>query len=104
VRIAVDMVAEGLVSREEAVCMVEPTHVDQLLHPRFEDEDAYQSDVIGKGLPASPGATTGVVVFRAEDAESMHAAGQDAILVRSASPYSNSRTTVHTCRIRVKCA
>jgi len=83
VRIAVDMVAEGLVSREEAVCMVEPTHVDQLLHPRFEDEDAYQSDVIGKGLPASPGATTGVVVFRAEDAESMHAAGQDAILVRT---------------------
>ena len=82
VKIAVDMVAEGLVTQEQAIMMVEPGHVDQLLHPQFEDEEAYQPDVIGKGLPASPGAAAGVVVFSAEDAETLHAAGQDNILVR----------------------
>lgn len=82
VKIAVDMVAEGLVDQRRAIEMVEPGHVDQLLHPQFEDEEAYQCDVIGKGLPASPGAATGVVVFCAEDAENLHAAGQANILVR----------------------
>eukprot|EP00951_Prasinocladus_malaysianus_P025166 scaffold219870_cov21-Prasinocladus_malaysianus.AAC.1 len=82
VKIAVDMVSEGLVSETKAITMVEPGHVDQLLHPQFEDEEAYQPDVIGRGLPASPGAAVGVVVFTAEDAEAMHAAGQENILVR----------------------
>jgi hypothetical protein len=61
VRIAVEMVAEGLVDPAGAVLMVEPTHLDQLLHPQFQDEAAYQPDVVGKGLPASPGAAVGQV-------------------------------------------
>eukprot|EP00191_Tetraselmis_sp_GSL018_P020846 CAMPEP_0177593370 /NCGR_PEP_ID=MMETSP0419_2-20121207/9107_1 /TAXON_ID=582737 /ORGANISM="Tetraselmis sp., Strain GSL018" /LENGTH=773 /DNA_ID=CAMNT_0019084399 /DNA_START=888 /DNA_END=3209 /DNA_ORIENTATION=- len=82
VKIAVDMVAEGLVDERRAITMVEPQHVDQLLHPQFEDEEAYKPDVVGTGLPASPGAAVGVAVFTAEDAEAMHAAGQDNILIR----------------------
>jgi pyruvate,orthophosphate dikinase len=83
VKIAVDMVNEGLISTKEAVKgMVEPGHLDQLLHPGFEDVDAYKSDVIAKGLPASPGAAVGKVVFSADEAEERHAAGEKVILVR----------------------
>ena len=81
INIACDLVAEGLVTKEEAVGMVEPGHLDQLLHPQFEDEDAYKPDVMGKGLPASPGAAVGQVVFTAADAEALHAAGEKVILV-----------------------
>ena len=70
VRIAVEMVAEGLVEPSRAITMVEPTHLDQLLHPQFQDEEAYQGDVLGKGLPASPGAAVGQV--RVWVAPSMH--------------------------------
>jgi len=83
VKVAVDMVEEGLISTKEAVRdMVEPGHLDQLLHPRFEDVTAYASDVIAKGLPASPGAAVGKVVFSADEAEARHAAGEKVILVR----------------------
>ncbi|MDE2997008.1 MAG: pyruvate, phosphate dikinase [Bacteroidota bacterium] len=83
VKIAVDMVEESLISTKEAVRdMVEPGHLDQLLHPRFEDVEAYKSDVIAKGLPASPGAAVGKVVFSADEAEERHAAGEKVILVR----------------------
>ncbi|RMH63807.1 MAG: pyruvate, phosphate dikinase [Bacteroidetes bacterium] len=83
IKIAVDMVREGLVTKEEAVRdLVEPQHLDQLLHPRFEDEEAYKDKVIGKGLPASPGAAVGQVVFTAEDAEAAKAEGKKVILVR----------------------
>ena len=71
-----------MIGPEEAVQKVEPTHLDQLLHPQFEDEKAYKNDVIAKGLPASPGASVGQIVFTAEKAETMHAAGADVILVR----------------------
>ena len=83
VKIAVDMVDEGLISTKEAVRdMVEPGHLDQLLHPGFEDADGYSEDVIAKGLPASPGAAVGQVVFSAEHAEEADAEGKKVILVR----------------------
>lgn len=62
VKIAVEMVAEGLITPEEAIQKVEATHLDQLLHPQFENEEAYQDQVIGTGLPASPGASIGQVI------------------------------------------
>ncbi len=83
IKIAVDMVKEGLVSSKEAVRdLVEPGHLDQLLHPGFKDVTAYKSDVIAKGLPASPGAAVGQVVFSADAAEKAHADGKKVVLVR----------------------
>ncbi|PKU85813.1 Pyruvate, phosphate dikinase, chloroplastic [Dendrobium catenatum] len=83
VKIAVDMVKEGLVDINSAIKMVEPGHLDQLLHPQFENPSAYKDQVIATGLPASPGAAVGQVVFTAEDAETWHAQGKSAILVRT---------------------
>ncbi|KAK4379930.1 hypothetical protein RND71_001792 [Anisodus tanguticus] len=83
VKIAVDMVNEGLVDKRTAIKMVEPQHLDQLLHPQFENPSGYKDQVIAKGLPASPGAAVGQVVFNAEDAEAWHAQGKSAILVRT---------------------
>ena len=80
VQIAVDMVAEELISREEALLRVTPDQLDQLLHPTF--DDASPKDVIAEGLPASPGAATGQVVFNSEEAETQAAEGQQVILVR----------------------
>ncbi|MEM1096888.1 MAG: pyruvate, phosphate dikinase [Bacteroidota bacterium] len=83
VKIAVDMVNEGLVEKAAAVRdLVEPGHLDQLLHPRFEDESAYKSNVIATGLPASPGAAVGKVVFTADEAEEAKANGEKVMLVR----------------------
>ncbi|KAL3812748.1 hypothetical protein ACJIZ3_014016 [Penstemon smallii] len=83
VKIAVDMVNEGLIDSRTAINKVEPQHLDQLLHPQFEDPLAYKDNVIAKGLPASPGAAVGQVVFSAEDAEAWHAQGKSVILVRT---------------------
>ncbi|KAI8566148.1 hypothetical protein RHMOL_Rhmol02G0017200 [Rhododendron molle] len=83
VKIAVDMVNEGLVDTGTAIKMVEPQHLDQLLHPQFDDSSAYKDKVIAKGLPASPGAAVGQVVFSADDAEAWHAQGKIVILVRT---------------------
>ena len=80
VRIAVEMVEEGLIDKETAVMRVEPEQLDQLLHPMF-DPDA-KTKVIAKGLPASPGAATGRIVFHADDAEDWAAKGENVILVR----------------------
>ncbi len=85
VRIAVDLANECLVTREEAVAnLVEPGHIDQLLHPHFADEAGYrkQGRVIAKGLAASPGAAVGRIVFHAEDAEAWKARGEKVVLVR----------------------
>ena len=83
VRIAVDFVKAGLTDRERAVRdLVQPGHLDQLLHPRFADRMDYEDNVIGTGLPASPGAAVGQVVFSAEAAETARAAGTPCILVR----------------------
>jgi len=80
VQIAVDMAAEGLISQEEALLRVTPDQLDQLLHPTF--DEASPKDVIAEGLPASPGAATGQVVFNSEEAETQAAEGQQVILVR----------------------
>ncbi|PNT71289.1 hypothetical protein BRADI_2g25745v3 [Brachypodium distachyon] len=85
VKIAVDMVNEALVDCSTAIKMVEPGHLDQLLHPQFANPGAasYKGKVITTGLPASPGAAVGQIVFTAEDAEEWHAQGKSAILVRT---------------------
>ncbi|XP_047319351.1 pyruvate, phosphate dikinase, chloroplastic-like [Impatiens glandulifera] len=83
VKIAVDMVSEGLVDKRTAIKMVEPQHLDQLLHPQFQDESAYKDKVVATGLPASPGAAVGQVVFCADAAEEWHAQGKSVILVRT---------------------
>ncbi|KAK9161399.1 hypothetical protein Syun_007740 [Stephania yunnanensis] len=83
VKIAVDMVQEGLVTTSSAIKMVEPQHLDQLLHPQFEDPSSYKDKVIANGLPASPGAAVGQIVFSADDAEAWHAQGKSVILVRA---------------------
>ncbi|XP_010548897.1 PREDICTED: pyruvate, phosphate dikinase 1, chloroplastic isoform X1 [Tarenaya hassleriana] len=83
VKIAVDMVDEGLVEKRSAIKMVEPQHLDQLLHPQFDNPSAYREKVVAKGLPASPGAAVGQVVFSAEEAEAWHAQGKTVILVRA---------------------
>ena len=80
---AVDMVHEGLTDKKTAVRdLVEPGHLDQLLHPGFKDEAGYKQDVIATGLPASPGAAIGQVVFTADEAEAWKQDGKKVILVR----------------------
>jgi pyruvate,orthophosphate dikinase len=79
-KIAVDMAEEGLISRDQAVSRIEPAALDQLLHPSL-DPDAPRQ-VIAKGLPASPGAVSGKVVFSADEAERQANAGEAVILVR----------------------
>ncbi|MCY4204348.1 MAG: pyruvate, phosphate dikinase [Bacteroidetes bacterium] len=82
-RTAVDLVREGITDKATAVRdLVEPGHLDQLLHPGFKDELAYQDDVLATGLPASPGAAVGQVVFTADEAESWARDGKKVILVR----------------------
>jgi pyruvate,orthophosphate dikinase len=82
-KIATDMVDEGLVDKADAVeHLVEPRHLEQLLHPQFETDVDYEDDVLGEGLPASPGAAVGRVVFTAEAAEEWNDQGEDVILVR----------------------
>ncbi|EHM09891.1 pyruvate, phosphate dikinase [Thermanaerovibrio velox DSM 12556] len=80
VKVAVDMVREGLISQEEAVKRVTPDQVEQLLHPQL--DPSLKFDVLAKGLPASPGAAVGKVVFDADEAERMGKNGEDVILVR----------------------
>jgi pyruvate,orthophosphate dikinase len=79
-KIAVDMVAEGVLSKEEAVCRIEPPSLDQLLHPTIDPR--VERHVLGAGLPASPGAATGEIVFTAEEAVQAEEEGRKVILVR----------------------
>jgi len=79
-KIAVDMVAEGLITEEEAVLRIEPSSLDQLLHPTIDPK--VERHVIGSGLPASPGAATGAIVFTAEEAVIAEDEGRKVILVR----------------------
>lgn len=79
-RIAVDMAGEGLITKEEAVTRIDPASLDQLLHPTI--DPSAERDVIGLGLPASPGAATGEIVFTSDEAEEMRAQNRKAILVR----------------------
>lgn len=79
-KIAVDMVSEGLITEEEAVLRIEPSSLDQLLHPTIDPR--VTRHVIGSGLPASPGAATGAIVFTAEEAVEAESEGRKVILVR----------------------
>ncbi|MGS4989244.1 pyruvate, phosphate dikinase [Labrenzia sp. ac12] len=79
-KIAVDMVAEGLLGEEEAIGRVEPAALDQLLHPTIDPKA--KRDVITTGLPASPGAASGAIVFSSDEAEKAKAEGRKVILVR----------------------
>src|SRR5690606_35582447 len=79
-KIAVDLAREGLISRHEAVLRIEPGSLDQLLHPTI-DPDA-ERDVIATGLPASPGAAAGEIVFSSDEAAKLNADGRKVVLVR----------------------
>jgi pyruvate,orthophosphate dikinase len=79
-KVAVDLASEGLITEEEAVMRVEPASLDQLLHPTI--DPGSPRDVIANGLPASPGAATGKVVFTAEEAEKLGGSGEAVILLR----------------------
>ncbi|MCJ9674067.1 MULTISPECIES: pyruvate, phosphate dikinase [unclassified Neorhizobium] len=79
-KIAVDMVEEGVITEEEAVCRIEPPSLDQLLHPTIDPR--VERHVVGSGLPASPGAATGEIVFTAEEAVEAEHEGRKVILVR----------------------
>lgn len=82
-KIAVDLVNEGMITEKEAVLRVEPSQLDQLLHPNFDEKALKSAKVIAKGLAASPGAATGKIVFTASRAVEMKKAGEkDLILVR----------------------
>ena len=81
-KIACDLVDEGMKTEEEAVAMIDPRNLDTLLHPQFDQKALKAAAPIGKGLGASPGAACGKVVFTAEDAEAWNARGEKVILVR----------------------
>ena len=81
-KIAVDMVHEGLITKEDAVMMVGTEHLDNLLHPTFDQEELKHIKPIGSGLPASPGAATGVVAFSVDQVLDFHKQGTPSILVR----------------------
>jgi pyruvate,orthophosphate dikinase len=80
VKVAVDLVEEGLISREEALGRLDPAQLDQLLHPMIDPKADYE--VVARGLNASPGAATGAIVFDADTAEERGRAGESVILVR----------------------
>tara|TARA_A100001011_G_scaffold395623_1_gene491184 strand:+ start:573 stop:3233 length:2661 start_codon:yes stop_codon:yes gene_type:complete len=80
IKIAVDMVKEKLISKKEAILRIDPNTLDTLLHPTLDDK--VKKEIIASGLPASPGAASGKVVFTAEEAEKLNGMMQDTILVR----------------------
>ncbi len=82
VKIAMDMLKEKLITKEEAIMRVNPEKLDELLHPVFDKVAVTEAKVMSKGLPASPGAATGQIVFHAEEAEKWAADGKKVILVR----------------------
>lgn len=81
-KIAVDLVDEGMLTKEEAILKVEPKQLDTLLHPAFYTEDLKNASAIAKGLPASPGAACGKIAFTADEAKERAALGEDVVLVR----------------------
>ncbi|MBO7573732.1 MAG: pyruvate, phosphate dikinase, partial [Bacilli bacterium] len=84
-KMACDMVDEGLITKEEAVLRIDPVSFDKLLLPNFDKDDlaAAKDRLVAKGNPAGPGAGTGAIAFTAEDAEQRHAAGEKVVLVRA---------------------
>jgi pyruvate, orthophosphate dikinase len=82
IHIAVDLVEEGILTKKEAVMKVEPAALDQLLHPIFDPKERAKAETAATGLPASPGAATGAVVFTADDAVAWSQKGKRVLLVR----------------------
>ncbi|CBH21887.1 Pyruvate, phosphate dikinase (Pyruvate, orthophosphate dikinase) [Acetoanaerobium sticklandii] len=82
INVAVDLVDENLISKEEAIMRIEPNQLDQLLHPMFEPKALADAQIIAKGLPASPGAASGKIYFHADDVVAAKARGEKSILVR----------------------
>ncbi len=82
VKVAVDLVKEGLIDKETAVMRVEPDQINQLLHPVFDADELAKAKPVAKGLPASPGAATGQIAFSADDAAAFAEEGKKVILVR----------------------
>ncbi|MBN2899025.1 MAG: pyruvate, phosphate dikinase [Clostridia bacterium] len=82
-KIAVDMVSDGIISKEEAIMRVDPKQIDALLHPTFDEKALEEATVITKGLPASPGAASGRVFFNSEDVVAQKEKGVKTILVRT---------------------
>ena len=82
IKVACDLVSEGLITKEEAVCMVDPKQLDALLHPQFDAKALKAAEAIGTGLAASPGAACGKVVFTAEKAAEEGKKGEKVVLVR----------------------
>lgn len=83
VNIAVDMVEEGLITKEEALLRINPKDIDKLLHPTFDEKALNAADMLSKGLPASPGAASGKVYFFSEDVVEAKKRGEKTILVRT---------------------
>ncbi len=81
-RVAVEMVGEGLITKEEAIMRIDPKSLDQLLHPTFDPETQKEAIPLAQGLPASPGAATGKIYFTAEEAVKAYENGDKVILVR----------------------
>ena len=81
-KIACDLVDEGMISEQQAVAMIDPRNLDTLLHPQFDAEALKKARPAGKALPASPGAACGKIVFTAEDAKAWAARGEKVVLVR----------------------
>ncbi len=82
VKIAMDLVREGVITEKEAIMRCEPTKLDELLHPVFDKDALKQAQVITQGLPASPGAACGQIVFHADDAQEWHKDGHKVVMVR----------------------
>ena len=82
IKIACDLVDEGMITEKEAVLMIDPRNLDALLHPTFDAKALKAAEPIGKALPASPGAACGKIVFTAEDAKAWAAKGEKVVLVR----------------------
>jgi pyruvate,orthophosphate dikinase len=82
INIAVDLVNEGIITKEEAIMRVEPNQINQLLHPNFDEKSLKNAEVIAKGLAASPGAASGKIYFSAEDIVAAKIRGEKSILVR----------------------
>lgn len=82
VNVAVDLVEEGVITKEEAIMRVEPKSLDQLLHPTFNPKALEEAKILANGLPASPGAATGKIYFTAKEAKAAHEKGEAVVLVR----------------------
>jgi len=82
IKMAVDMVDEGLINKNTALLRIKPEQLDELLHPMIDPESEKNADVLAKGLPAGPGGAKGRLTFTADDAESWHQNGEEVILIR----------------------